>query len=244
MNSAEPPERVRRPLMIHRWHQVAFIHWPYSPAAVQRLLPDGLAVETCDGQAWVGLIPFLLTVFPLLRAAPEINLRTYVRGPDGGRGIYFFSLELGRPLAALVARAGYRIPYFWSNVKAAEEGHTLVYASLRLPPATRASAVIEVDRGPALVREANQLELFLTARFTLYAGRRRLWRAQVEHPAWELHCATAGVSEDLTTTAGLPRPEAEPHVLFSPGTRALFGPPRRVGQTVLATEGTQATRPV
>ena len=230
MNPADPPERVRRPLMVQVWRQAGFIHWPYAPEAVQRLLPRGLEVETCEGRAWVGLVPFLLTVFPMVRAAPEINLRTYVRGPDGGRGIYFFSLELGRPLAALVARAGYHIPYVWADVRCRKAGTAVVYSSRRRPPVRQAEARIEIEPGASLAGRTGELEIFLTARFTLYAGRRRLWRAQVEHPAWALHEAGARVDQGLTAAAGLPEPAGDPHVLYSPGTRALVGPPARVSR--------------
>ena len=51
-----PP--VPRPLMYHRWTAVTFLHWPYPPQVVQRLLPPGLEVDRADGTAWVGLVPF------------------------------------------------------------------------------------------------------------------------------------------------------------------------------------------
>ena len=240
MTAADPPERVKRPLMVQHWRQAAFIHWPYPAAAVQPLLPGGLEAETCGGQAWVGLVPFLLTVFPVIRAAPEINLRTYVQGPDGGTGIYFFSLELGRPLAALVARTGYHIPYVWSDVRFRKTAETLVYTSRRRPPARQATATIEVEPGPPLGDDIGELDLFLTARFRLYAGGRRLWRAQVEHPAWRLHQARARLDQDLTAAAGLPDPNGEPHVLYSPGTRALFGPRIRLPAHATQLGGTAA----
>src|SRR5438132_10787496 len=228
MTAADPPERVRRPLMVQIWREAGFVHWPYAPEVVQRLLPAGLEVDICEGRAWVGLVPFLLTVFPILRAAPEINLRTYVRGPDGGRGIYFFSLELGRPLVALVARAGYYLPYVWADVRCRKDGATLVYSSRRRPLARQAEARIEIDPGRPLAGRVSELDRFLTARYTLYAGRPRLLRAQVEHPAWALHEARARVDQGLTAAAGLPQPAGDPHVLYSPGTRALIGPPARV----------------
>ena len=226
MTAGEPPIAVRRPLMVHRWTDIAFVHWPYRVQAVQQLLPEGLEADTFDGVAWVGLIPFVLTVFPLVHAAPEVNLRTYVRGPDGGRGIYFFSLEIGRPLAALVARAGYGIPYMWSEVRVERKPGALVYTSRRRRPGPPAAARLNIEPGPSLGDDVSDLDLFLTARFTLYAGARRLRTAQVEHPAWALRCARARVEEDLTTAAGLPKPVGEPHTLYSLGTRALFGAPR------------------
>ena len=51
--------------MVHWWEQLTFIHWRFDPDEVQRLLPPGLTVETFDGSAWVGLVPFYLRVgFP------------------------------------------------------------------------------------------------------------------------------------------------------------------------------------
>ena len=82
----------------------------------------GLTVETMDGSAWVGLVPFFLRVglpgvpsVPWLSRFAETNVRTYVRSRDGARGIWFFSLDAARLGAVVTARATYRIPYFWSK---------------------------------------------------------------------------------------------------------------------------------
>ena len=37
-----------------------FLHWQYPAAAVQRLVPQPLEVESFYGSAWVGITPFLL----------------------------------------------------------------------------------------------------------------------------------------------------------------------------------------
>lgn len=50
--------------MVHRWDQLTFLHWDYDPDIVQRLLPEGLVVDTFDDRAWVGLVPFLMEVRP------------------------------------------------------------------------------------------------------------------------------------------------------------------------------------
>lgn len=52
--SAECPYTVDRPIMVHRWETLTFLHWRFDPGAVQRLLPPGLTVETRDGAAWAG----------------------------------------------------------------------------------------------------------------------------------------------------------------------------------------------
>jgi hypothetical protein len=56
------PFTIDRPVMGQRWEQLTFLHWPYDPADVQRLLPDGLHVDTFGGAAWVGLVPFFMRV--------------------------------------------------------------------------------------------------------------------------------------------------------------------------------------
>ena len=91
---------------------------------MQRLLPPGLTAETFGGTAWIGLIPFLMEGIrpPVLPAMPwlsrfgEINVRTYVHDDQGRSGIWFFSLDAARLPAVAAARAGYWLPYFWSDI--------------------------------------------------------------------------------------------------------------------------------
>jgi uncharacterized protein len=114
--------RVARPVMHHLWRQLAFLHWRYPADTVQARLPAGLVVQTFDGSAWLGLIPFLmdqvrapaLPALPWLSRFPETNVRTYVQDTRGRSGIWFLSLDAARLPAVLGARAGYRLPYFWS----------------------------------------------------------------------------------------------------------------------------------
>ena len=54
-----PPVWRGATVLRQRWTELAFFHWRYEPHVVQRLLPDGIAVDTFDRDAWVGLIPFV-----------------------------------------------------------------------------------------------------------------------------------------------------------------------------------------
>jgi len=56
------PFTIDRPVMRQRWERLTFLHWPFEPADVQCLLPEGLTAETFDGAAWVGLVPFFMRV--------------------------------------------------------------------------------------------------------------------------------------------------------------------------------------
>ncbi len=89
--------------MAQRWDLLTFLHWDFDPEVVQRLLPADLMVDTFDGRAWVGLVPFMMEVRPPgIPALPwishfcETNVRTYVKTADGTRGVWFFSLEAAR----------------------------------------------------------------------------------------------------------------------------------------------------
>src|SRR4051812_8969252 len=111
--------------MYQGWERLTFLHWRYSPAAIAPLIPPSLELDTFDGEAWVGLTPFKVTglrppglpALPWLSEFPEMNVRTYVRGPDGERGIWFFSLEASRLAAVAGARLTYRLPYRWARMR-------------------------------------------------------------------------------------------------------------------------------
>jgi uncharacterized protein YqjF (DUF2071 family) len=81
--------------MRQRWEHLTFVHWPVEPEAVQRRLPVPLRVDTSDGRAWVGLVPFRMVgvglprgpAVPYLGSFWETAVRTYVVGPGGDRGV-------------------------------------------------------------------------------------------------------------------------------------------------------------
>jgi uncharacterized protein len=220
-------------VMVQAWRAVTFLHWRYPVDAVARLLPDGLHVDTHQGQAWVGLIPLLmdgvraagLPALPWLSRFPETNLRTYVRAPDGGTGIWFFSLDAARLPVVTAARLGVGLPYMWSRMSVRHSGTAagdwISYRSRRLLPGP-AGAVCDLDvvaGAPLPPAEPGSLEHFLTERYRLYsvwAG--RLVRADARHRQWPLREARVQLlRQSLTAAAGLPEPEHEALVHASPG---------------------------
>jgi uncharacterized protein YqjF (DUF2071 family) len=221
--------------MYHRWAWMTFLHWRYPAAVVQRMLPPGLVAETFDGTAWVGLTPFLmdgvrapgLPPVPWLSRFPETNLRTYARDEEGRAGIWFLSLDAARLPAVLAARAGYRLPYFWSEMTVRRSGERLRYRGRRRRPGPRgARADVDVEWGAPLAEpERDALAHFLTARyrlFTVITG--RLAAAEVEHPDWPLHRARVDrLDEDLRAAAGLPPTQEAPLVHASPGVPVRIG---------------------
>jgi uncharacterized protein len=223
---ARSPHEVRKPLMLQRWESLTFLHWRYEPDTIRGLLPakleqQGLRLDTFDGAAWISLTPFRLTRLrppflppaPWLSRFPETNVRTYVRGPDGKPGIWFFTLEAARLAAVIAARAGYGLPYRWSRMRVRGPGNTVQYQSRRL--LGRGSTRISIEPGESF--GAAQLDNFLTARYRLLTRvGNRLAYADIDHPPWPLQRARVlECNEDLIVNSGVPAPRGEPIVHFS-----------------------------
>jgi uncharacterized protein YqjF (DUF2071 family) len=229
--------------MLQGWRDLASVHWRYDPEVVQRVLPDGFTVDTFDGAAWVGVIPFSmrrirvphLPAFGPWSSFPETNVRTYVRDGAGRSAVWFCSLDITRLVPAVVARVTYRLPYCWARMSIERDGDLATYRSARRWPraATAGGATSEVairigaEVPPA---EVDPLTVFLTARWALGTrfGRRLMW-ARVEHEPWPVHRAElVSIDESLVVAAGLPAPTGEPVVLWSPGVEVRIERPRRV----------------
>jgi uncharacterized protein YqjF (DUF2071 family) len=208
------PERITRVAMSQTWRRLTFLHWPYDPGLVRPLLPAGLALDTFEGVAWIGLVPFEIHNLRGIPHFPETNVRTYVIGPDGSRAVWFFSLDAARLAGVVGARVAYQLPYFWAKMHVASESGTIHYMSRRRRPHS-ASVMSEIVVKPGerfAGKELGDRDHFLTARYRLYTllyG--RLGWAQIEHAAWPLARATVmTLDQNLIEAAGLPTPEGQP----------------------------------
>jgi uncharacterized protein YqjF (DUF2071 family) len=224
--------------MVHRWETLTFLHHPLDPDVVQRLLPAGLRVDTFGDRAWIGLVPFAMKIrlpstpfVPWLTVFPETNVRTYVQGPDGRRGIWFLSLDVPRLAAVAVAHGTYHLPYCWSRMRLRREGSRVAYESERRWPSGGARSSVVVEVGAAFAAdEPTALEQFLTARWGLYTQvRGGIGYAPVEHERWPLHRAhLLDLRETMIPATGLPAVTGDPLVHFSPGVEVRIGRPRLV----------------
>ena len=238
------PAPVRRAVMVQQWRDLVYLHWAYDPEVVQRLLPAGLEVDTFDGRAWVGLIPFQmrglglphLPAVPYLGTFPEVNVRTYVMR-DGVPGVWFCSLDINRLLPTLVARTTYSLPYCWGkashSVSGRGAGDTVATTVQRRWPRSEPTPAtsIGVTIGEAIT-EPEPIDVWLSARWRLYSVglRGRLRYAPVDHEPWTLYRAeVTHLDDSLVTAAGLPAPVGEPRALFSPGVYVRVGLPHRAG---------------
>lgn len=238
-----PTARVRYPVMRMRWEALTYLHWDLDPSLVAANLPEGLEPDVHEGRAYVGLVPFRMAGIglgpPGIRLPqstfPETNVRTYVVGPDGGRGVYFHSLDIAYLAPTAVARTAYQLPYCWSTMHIARRGDRVGYLARRRWPAPRgASSRVVVEVGEAVPpAERTSLDEFLSSRWSLYevGPRGAVIRARVEHGPWPMRSAEVAVCEDeFVAAAGYDLGARPPgHVRYGGDVEVRVGPPRRVG---------------
>jgi uncharacterized protein YqjF (DUF2071 family) len=234
--SWEPTERVAVPSVQQGWEALTFVHFPYHPDVVAALLPEPLVPDLHDGTAWVGITPFRLraAVLPVApgprRTYVEVNVRTYVRHPDGRDAIWFLSLELDQLAVVTALRTALGLPYRRSRTRIEEDATTVRYGVRRRLPLGRGELDVQVAIGEPLEHTPGALETFLVGRWRAVTERagRLLW-VPVEHQPWDLARADLVTwrSERFLESVGLPEPAADPHVLFSRGVDVRLGWPRR-----------------
>jgi uncharacterized protein len=217
--------------MQQTWNDLLFAHWPVAPETLRPLVPSAVPLDTFNGQCWVAVTPFHMTgvrsrwspSLPGLSAFPELNVRTYVN--YGGKpGVFFFSLDAGRRLAAWAARATYHLPYFFARMKVAGQNGSIDYHSVRSSKAEFRGSYRPV--APVLIRRPGTLEHWLSERYCLYTVvRNSVHRAEIHHEQWPLQDAEAEISANtMASAAGIPLPEVPPLLHFSKRLQVLIWP--------------------
>ncbi|RLM59189.1 DUF2071 domain-containing protein [Halobellus sp. Atlit-31R] len=213
-------------LLQMRWRDALFAHWPVDPEVVSARLPDGLEVATFDGDAWLGVVGFVMEDIrprgvPLGLSFPELNLRTYVTRSDGdGHSVYFFSLDADDRLGVFVARSLFQLPYFSAEMRVRRDGDAVTLRSRRTHDDARTAHFEATYRptGERFTPEAGTLEHFLTENYRFYTEGQRLYYGDIAHPPWPLTEGTLDVrTNTLFEADGFERPDGDPLVHYSPG---------------------------
>ncbi|WP_090383183.1 YqjF family protein [Natronobacterium texcoconense] len=222
------------------WRDGLFAHWPVDPDDVRPHVPDELTLDTRDGQAWVSVLPFVLTDVglwgtpPLTRTAfPELNVRTYVRY-RGDPGLFFFSIDLGNSLLATLVAQTTRLPVTYARMRVGTDGREVAFSSRRRRSRTdtdvgRFSATYR-PTGEATRTDEGSLEYWLTERRRFYASEARgVLTAEIAHEQWPLQPVDATIHENTMFEAnGLPTPSAEPVCHFCRELSMTGSIPRRL----------------
>jgi uncharacterized protein len=188
------------PVMRQRWEQLLFLHWGWDVAAVQRTLPPGLTVDTFEGRAWLGVVPFFMRrvrpawapAVPAFSDFLELNVRTYVYDEHGRPGVWFYSLDCNRWLAVKVARSFFHLRYEHAAMSASVDPSGNVDYRAQRRDDDAESRFLYRATGPACRAEPGSLEFFLIERYRLFAHdarRRRLVTGRVWHEPYGIRAA-------------------------------------------------------
>jgi uncharacterized protein YqjF (DUF2071 family) len=223
-----PWELPRRPwVMAMRWSDLLFLHWPLDPDALRSWIPPGLELDTFDGAAWLGVVPFRMSgvrprcvpPLPGLSSFAELNLRTYVT--TGGKpGVWFFSLDAASRFAVRAARRFFHLPYYDADMRLSHTGETIRYESERRHrDASQARFVGSYGPTGSVCRSTTgSIDAWLTERYCLYAadGEQQIYRGEIHHEPWPLQPAEADVQTNtLAEELGVSLPTEKPLLHFS-----------------------------
>jgi uncharacterized protein len=217
------------PLLRQDWCDVSFVHWRFESDELAPQIPDGLELDTFDGQGWVSLTPFRVRAQrPAWPGTPrwweyaETNLRTYVRGSDGVAALWFFSIDVSSLVTTATARL-IGAPYHWARMSITTAGDIVTYRSDRRTAAQCRTNVVIERRGQPV---DDRLATWLT-------DRRRGWTRlptgqlialDVAHEPWPLHTGRLiRLDQSLTDASGLGEPRVAPIVHTATGVHATLG---------------------
>jgi len=207
--------------MHQTWGKLLFMHWPIDANLLRPLIPRGLEIDSFDGSAWIGVIPFtmwgirasFLPPIPGTSAFHELNVRTYVT-INGVPGVWFFSLDAANKLAVWGARKFYYLPYYHAQMSLGQTDNTIHYSSNRNDP-QGAPAQLKSTWSigePLPPSSPGSIEFFLTERYCLYSEHDgKIYRSQIHHQPWPLQKAQlTSLSSSMIECHGLPTPQGDP----------------------------------
>lgn len=229
------------------WSDLLFAHWRVPVELLRPLIPRELEIDTFDGEAWLGLVPFHMSgvrpawfpSMPYVSEFHETNLRTYVHFRGGDPGVWFISLDAACRAIVEVARWKWHLNYFHAEMDLRREGDEVRYSSRRIDRRSSRRAEVDIsarvgealNSEPGVSVEAGTLEHFLAERYILYAAdhRGRLLRGRVHHSPYSLRSAeVVSCRQTLASAAEVPVSGQPDHVLFCEGVTVDIFPLRRV----------------
>lgn len=216
-----------RPRGYQSWHHLLFLHWEVPAETIQKTLPESLEVDTFEGRAFVGVVPFTMRdvapwwspSVPGISNFHELNVRTYVHRKGRDPAVWFYSLDAANRLPVLLARALWHLPYHHARMRLSVGQGQIGYSSERrkkAPKPAMLEARYEVAQrlGPSA---PGTLEHFLAERYLLYAKKGdALYVGQVHHKPYPLHRArVVELRQTMVEAAGF-EAKGEPMAHYAP----------------------------
>ena len=223
------------------WGNLVMVSWLVDPSLVQGKLPGGCVADLWEGKAAVSLVgvEFSNVVvkgisWPWHDRFPEVNLRTYVQGPNGP-GVVFLGELVPKVLVARLARKAFGEPYEKRKVRMEKRvRHSEPEAAYEWEVGTRTFRISVRAEAQAHPVPAGSLEGFLLHRNRGYNSYRGGTTYEVTHEPWTMRaplryavdCATG---DPFGSAFGPVFQEEGASVIFSDGSAVKVGYPRRMG---------------
>ena len=220
------------------WHDLLFMHYEVDADALRSLLPNSVELDTFDGKAYIGIVPFRMAdvaprffpELPMVSRFPELNVRTYVT-VGGKRGVWFFSLDATSRLAVRAARTMFHLNYVDASITFKKNprpcpGKWINYHSVRVDRHAP-SAELHCEYRPVgdwYFAKPNTLTHWLTARYCLYTSDKKgnVYRGEINHCPWRLQDAQAIVhANSMTESLGLDIDGQQPLLHFASSTKVV-----------------------
>lgn len=220
-------------VMAQTWRDLVFLHWPIAPDALRPFVPEELEIDVFEGQAWVGVVPFIADhtrlrfslPFPVVGNYRELNVRTYVKY-KGRSGVYFFSLDADSLLAVKAASSGGFLPYRYARMKVVKKDKRYVFTSRLAKSGIGESFQMGFTPSTGIL-ESSELEQWLTERYCLWTKPNlALYRVDIAHAPWQLQKVHIEMAENsLAAFLPIGWDAEEPLAHFSALQKTRFYPP-------------------
>jgi uncharacterized protein YqjF (DUF2071 family) len=239
MDRISPTRRPSgRAVQYQRWQTLLFLHWEIPVSLLRPLIPQSLEIDTFEGSAYVGLVPFTMRDVRPFWSPPvagisnfhETNVRTYVHFQGRDPGVWFFSLDAASAVAVLIARTLWKLPYHLARMSLKQRADQLLESTTKrlFPgPLPGEARILYRPSGACESARTGSLEHFLAERYILYTEPRpgKMLVGRVHHPPYPLQPAEIfECDESLLSAAGIQRPCHAPIVHFSPGVNVEIFP--------------------
>lgn len=199
VNHRPYPLPNKRWLMTQTWEDLVFIHYPIQKERIEQHIPSPLEVDTFDGVAWIGVVPFWmknirmhgLPPIPFASSFLELNVRTYVTYQNK-KGVYFFSLDANHLPAVMMARTFFSLPYLHAHIRFSRFGDSMDFKSVRKHQGFP-NTCFEASYKPtssSFIAKKGSLEEWLVERYNLLLVKKnQVYIGHIHHQPWELQHA-------------------------------------------------------
>ncbi|GIO24880.1 YqjF family protein [Oceanobacillus sp. J11TS1] len=187
-------------VMLQKWENLLFIHWPISPEVLANHLPEGLELDTYHGQAWISIVSFKISRvrlrhlprIPYVRPMLQVNARTYVKR-NGEKGVYFFSMDTNK-LSAVLGAKMVTAPFYHADMRMKKITDTYhIYSSRKgkVPAKFKASYC---PKNEFFQPEKQGLDYWLLERYIMWTYKSgHLYRGDIQHESWSVKHAKINI---------------------------------------------------